>query len=81
MAEIREAVSELFDPDERALRVPREQAAAMFLGLLFSRARPQAVSALTTAQLVDTFLYGAVSSGEPRESREPGGSLGPGEAQ
>jgi AcrR family transcriptional regulator len=66
LAEIREAVSELFEPDEQALRVPREQAASMFLGLLFSRARPGAAGTLGTAELVDTFLYGAVS---PREGR------------
>jgi len=64
VAGLREAVSELFEPDEDGLRVPREQAASMFLGLLFSRARPGAVGALTTAELVDTFLYGAVSPGE-----------------
>ncbi len=80
MAEIREAVSELFEPDERALRVPREQAAAMFLGLLFSRARPGAVAALATAELVDTFLYGAVSPGEPREPRESREPREPGES-
>jgi hypothetical protein len=38
----------------------------MFLGLLFSQARPgAAVGVLTTAELVDTFLYGAVSPGRP----------------
>ena len=64
VTELREAVSELFEPDDQGLRVPREQAASMFLGLLFSRARPGAVGALTTTELVDTFLYGAVSPGE-----------------
>ena len=43
-----------------------EQAAAMFLGLLFSRSRPGAVGALSTAELVDTFLYGAMA---PRETQ------------
>jgi AcrR family transcriptional regulator len=68
VAEIRDAVSVLFEPDEQALRIPREQAASMFLGLLFSQARPgAAVGVLTTAELVDTFLYGAVSPGRPGE--------------
>ena len=66
IAATRAAISDLFEPDEHALRVPREQAAAMFLGLLFSRSRPGAVGALSTAELVDTFLYGAMS---PRETQ------------
>lgn len=61
VAGIQEAISELFEPDDQALRVPREQAASMFLGLLFSRSRPEAEGALSTPELVDTFLYGAVS--------------------
>jgi AcrR family transcriptional regulator len=65
------AISDLFEPDEKALRVPREQAASMFLGLLFSRSRPGAVGALSTPELVDTFLYGAMSPGEPDELGEP----------
>lgn len=66
IAVTRAAISELFEPDEQALRVPREQAAAMFLGLLFSQSRPGAVGALSTPELVDTFLYGAMS---PREAQ------------
>ncbi len=66
IAEIRGAISELFEPDDEALRIPREQAASMFLGLLFSRSRPEAEGALRTPELVDTFLYGAVS---PREEQ------------
>jgi AcrR family transcriptional regulator len=69
--DLRDAVSELFEPDEQTLRVPREQAASMFMGLLFSRARPAAAAALTTAELVDTFLYGAVSPGRPDGAGEP----------
>jgi AcrR family transcriptional regulator len=61
IAAIRAAIADLFEPDEDQLRLPREHAAAMFLGLLFSRSRPGAANVLTTAQLVDTFLYGAVS--------------------
>jgi AcrR family transcriptional regulator len=69
VAGIQEAISELFEPDDQALRVPREQAASMFLGLLFSRSRPEAGGALSTPELVDTFLYGAVS---PRDARHEG---------
>jgi AcrR family transcriptional regulator len=71
IAEIRGAISELFEPDQRSLRVPVEQAASMFLGLLFSRSRPGATGALPTAELVDTFLYGAVSRPERPERPEP----------
>lgn len=65
MGAIAAAVAELFEPDEAALRVPREQAAAMFLGLIFSRTRPgqPAAGGLSTAQVVDTFLYGAMTRG------------------
>lgn len=72
LAEIRDAISELFEPDEQALRIPLGQAAAMFLGLLFSRSRPEAEGALSMPELVDTFLYGAVSRREeqPEKQRE-----------
>jgi AcrR family transcriptional regulator len=66
VAGLQEAISELFEPDGQALRVPREQAASMFLGLLFSLSRPGAEGALSTPELVDTFLYGAMS---PREEQ------------
>jgi AcrR family transcriptional regulator len=58
---IRDAIADLFEPEEGELRLPRRQAAGMFLGLLFSRARPGAGDVITTAELVDVFLYGAVS--------------------
>jgi AcrR family transcriptional regulator len=61
IARIGDAIADLFEPDEAMLRLPRRQAAGMFLGLLFSRARPNAADVLPTAELVDAFLYGAVS--------------------
>ena len=42
IAATKAALSDLFEPDEEALRIPREQAASMFLRLLFSRSRPVA---------------------------------------
>jgi AcrR family transcriptional regulator len=61
MKAIRAAIAELFEPEEATLRLPVEQAATLFLGLLFSRSRPGAPAELSTEVLVDTFLYGAVA--------------------
>jgi AcrR family transcriptional regulator len=61
MAAIREAMTELFEPDKKQLRLPAEQLASLFLTLLFTRSRmapdedgPEA------AELVDVFLHGAL---------------------
>jgi AcrR family transcriptional regulator len=61
MAAMREAMTELFEPDKEQLRLPAEQLASLFLTLLFTRSRmapdedgPEA------AELVDVFLHGAL---------------------
>ncbi|OXM74319.1 MULTISPECIES: TetR/AcrR family transcriptional regulator [Amycolatopsis] len=58
---MREAVAELFTPEDR-LRLPAEKLAAVFLSLLFSRRRDEQQAVLTTAELIDVFLHGAVSA-------------------
>ena len=63
----REALTELLEPDRSELRLPPEQVAAIFLSLLFTRARPGAADpAVSTDELVDLFLNGALAN--PRSS-------------
>lgn len=60
----RQAVIRLLEPDRDALRLPVEQLAAVFLGMLFSR--PGAPAADTPIEtLVDIFLHGVVAPGVP----------------
>ncbi len=54
---IRDAVADLIDPDDDALRLPADQVADVFLGLLFTRPRTEE---LATPQLVEVFLHGAL---------------------
>jgi AcrR family transcriptional regulator len=61
MAAIRAAIAELFAPEEDELRVSGEQAAALFLGLLFHRPQQRDAVALDTAGLVAVFLHGALA--------------------
>lgn len=58
----RDAIVELFEPDQESLRLPVETLADAFLGLLFpmrsgARGTPPAVA---IEDLVDLFLYGAL---------------------
>jgi AcrR family transcriptional regulator len=57
MAVIRAAIADLFEPGEDALRLPPEEAAAIFLGLLFTRS-----SGLSAERLVEVFLHGALTT-------------------
>ena len=59
---IREAVTDLFEPDRETLRLPAEQAAAIFLGLLFMRPRSGASPQPSTEALVQVFLHGALAN-------------------
>ncbi len=61
MAAIRNAVAELLAPDAESLRLPVEQAAALFLGLLFTRPRPDDPARLTGSRLAEVFLHGALA--------------------
>ena len=64
MAETRAALAELFEPDAAALRLPAERLARVFLGLLFVRGRDldDAQPPVSTSEIVDLFLHGAVST-------------------
>jgi len=62
MAAIRAAVAELFEPGTDALRVEAEEAAAIFLGLLFTRPRVDETGGLSSERLVEVFLNGALAS-------------------
>jgi len=58
------ALTELFEPERDHLRVPPEQAAGIFLSLLFARGRqPRPAADLETT--VDVFLYGALDVPAP----------------
>jgi AcrR family transcriptional regulator len=61
MAAIRAAVADLFEPGEDSLRVEAEEAAAIFLGLLFTRPRFDEVGGLSSERLVEVFLNGALT--------------------
>ncbi len=61
MTVIREAVAELFEPDRDDLRLPAEHAAAIFLGLMFTRPRP-GPDMPDTERLVEVFLHGALTA-------------------
>ncbi|MFJ9542271.1 TetR/AcrR family transcriptional regulator [Streptomyces sp. NPDC101225] len=63
MAAIRDALAELFAPEAELLRVSGDQAAALFLGLLFHRPQQLEAVALGTADLVTVFLHGALADG------------------
>jgi len=60
---VREALVELLEPDRDVLRRPPEQIAALFIGLLFTQPRTEDVPDLTSRELVEVFLHGAVSKG------------------
>jgi AcrR family transcriptional regulator len=58
------ALTELFEPERDHLRVPPEQAAGLFLSLLFARGRqPRPAADLETT--IDVFLYGALDVPAP----------------
>ncbi|MEU2492095.1 TetR/AcrR family transcriptional regulator [Streptomyces sp. NPDC007883] len=60
---IRAALVELLEPDKAALRRPPEQIAALFIGLLFTQPRTEDEPDLTSQELVEVFLHGALSGG------------------
>ncbi len=58
---IRTALAELLEPDRAALRRPPEQIAALFFGLLFTQPHLADEGELTTEELVEVFLHGALT--------------------
>lgn len=61
MEAMRTAIVGLLRPDAANLRLPIEKAAALFLSLLFSMARP-VPGGPSSAEVIDVFLHGAVSA-------------------
>jgi AcrR family transcriptional regulator len=61
MAVIRAAVAELFEPGD-SLRLPAEDAAVIFLGMMFTRRRPGETGGLSAERLVEVFLHGALTA-------------------
>ncbi len=59
---IRDAVAELFEPDQDRLRLPAAQAAGVFLAVTFTRGRVNGLA--EGADLVEIFLYGALKAEE-----------------
>jgi AcrR family transcriptional regulator len=53
-----QAVTRLLEPDRAALRLPAEQLAAVFLGMLFGRRGTPGGTETSTETLVDVFLHG-----------------------
>ncbi|MCM2388707.1 TetR/AcrR family transcriptional regulator [Streptomyces albipurpureus] len=60
---IRTALADLLEPDKAALRRPPEQIAALFFGLLFTQPHLEDEPELTTQELVELFLHGALAGG------------------
>jgi hypothetical protein len=61
MAVMREALTELFEPEKDKLRLPADQLASLFLSLLFTRSRLED-NAPSIRKLIDVFLNGAVET-------------------
>jgi AcrR family transcriptional regulator len=60
LAAIRTAVADLFEGEED-LRLDAEEAAAVFLGFVFTRPRSGDQHTLSSERLVDVFLHGALT--------------------
>ncbi|MGK5546032.1 TetR/AcrR family transcriptional regulator [Streptomyces sp. URMC 127] len=67
LAAPRAALAALFEPDQDALRLAPERLADAFQLMLMSAGRPGAPEPLTTEELVDLFLNGALTT--PGEAR------------
>ncbi|GAA1905567.1 TetR/AcrR family transcriptional regulator [Streptantibioticus ferralitis] len=61
LAAPRAALAALFDPDQEALRLSPDRLADAFQLLLLSAGRPGAPAPLTDQELVELFLYGALT--------------------
>lgn len=69
MAATREALAGLFEPERDDLRLPPERLADAFQFLAMAAGRGG--TPLTSAELVDLFLHGALKDGEPAPSSAP----------
>lgn len=57
-----QAVSRLLEPDQESLRLPADQLAGIFLGLLYRRGGMPGGPDVSMETLVDLFLHGAVAA-------------------
>ncbi len=63
MAQTREALAELFEPERDRLRLPVEQVASLFMGFVFSRGRGGAGPGAphpSVEEYLEVFLHGAL---------------------
>ncbi|GAA1516917.1 TetR/AcrR family transcriptional regulator [Sphaerisporangium rubeum] len=65
-AAVRDALTDLFEPDRDALRLSPERCAQVFMSAAFSRGRLTGhdVAEITPAEIVDLFLHGALAARE-----------------
>jgi len=56
----RDAVAGLFEPDRGSLRLPPDQLASIFIGLVFNRTQPSGGLAPALDDALRVFLYGAL---------------------
>ncbi|MFI6516777.1 TetR/AcrR family transcriptional regulator [Spirillospora sp. NPDC050679] len=61
MDRTRDALVALLEPDRAALRLPPEQTAEIFMGLVFTWARPPARRRPAVADFLEVFLHGATT--------------------
>ncbi|MFC9975821.1 TetR/AcrR family transcriptional regulator [Spirillospora sp. NPDC127200] len=61
MDRTRDALAALLEPDRAALRLPPEQTAEIFMGLVFAWARPPARRRLAVVDFLEVFLHGATT--------------------
>ncbi|MCP2164356.1 TetR/AcrR family transcriptional regulator [Goodfellowiella coeruleoviolacea] len=75
LAAIQDALAELFEPDRASLRLPPERLADVFGMLMMSAGRMRSEisdqGAVSTRELVDLFLHGAVTDGGVDTSAVP----------
>jgi AcrR family transcriptional regulator len=62
MTVMRDAMTELFEPEKRRLRLPPDQVASLFLALLFGGRRMAPDDAPATRQVIEVFLHGAMEA-------------------
>ncbi|TDD65736.1 TetR/AcrR family transcriptional regulator [Actinomadura rubrisoli] len=63
MTRTRDALAELFQPESDRLRLPVDQVASLFMGLMFTHARPPAGPGPSLEDYLDVFLHGALKEG------------------
>jgi AcrR family transcriptional regulator len=60
----RDAIADLFEPERDVLRLPPVQVASIFVSLMFQLAAGSAPDEPSTADVIDLFLHGALTSND-----------------